>query len=414
MRLLCARSRTMGGMRRILHGVVACVLAAGVLAPVFAVTSASASAAPLKIMALGDSITAGWDSMKVATVGGYRADLYQRLVADGRAVQFVGDRGTPGAPHRLAGQGRHQGESGKRIDEITGIVAGPLDTWQPDAILLHAGTNDLQQGATPAQAGERLRALLSTVWQRAPRAHVYLASIIPSQRIAARDAARGDGRNYRIEYNDLIRALVPQLREAGRPIDYVHMGPVLSLAKPSGSYVDYVADGIHPNNGGYSKMAVRWHSALASRAIDRWEAEAASTTLHRATRIANNRASAGGRVGYVDYPDSHVSMTVTVAQAGAYRLFVRADNGHTTSCTHALRVNGAAAGALTYPSYDDGDPVYDASGRQLNDADSDTAGDWDQWAVVAADVTLSAGANAIRFEKGACTAEVDAVDVMRR
>jgi hypothetical protein len=36
---------------------------------------------------------------------------------------------------------------------------------------------------------------------------------------------------------------------------------------------------------------------------------------------------------------------------------------------------------------------------------------WEQWSAVRADVALNAGLNTLRFTKGTCYAEIDALDV---
>jgi hypothetical protein len=149
-----------------------------------------------------------------------------------------------------------------------------------------------------------------------------------------------------------------------------------------------MADVLHPNDSGYSKMAARWYEALNSTLLFRWEAEDPATTLNSAERITiGTNASGGGKVGHIDYPDSYLQYSVGAPYAGIYRMFIRAGNGTGGQCSHTLTVNGAILGQVAYPSYG-----------------------WDRWSMTAVDVPLNAGANTIRFAKADCYAEIDAVD----
>src|SRR5947209_18768574 len=118
-------------------------LAAGAAAAIAAVTALQMGVASaesnggVKVMPLGDSITYG-----TGDPGGYRIGLWQRLVAGGYKVDFVGSQSN--GPASL-GDHDHEGHPGWRIDQLDANIVGWLNTYQPHTVLLHIGTNDIGQ-----------------------------------------------------------------------------------------------------------------------------------------------------------------------------------------------------------------------------------------------------------------------------
>lgn len=114
---------------------------------------------------------------------------------------------------------------------------------------------------------------------------------------------------------------------------------------------------------------------------------------HAAVRDAPS-ASDGRAVGGIDHADSHVEFTVFAASPGEHRLSVWFGNGSQdgtgspAEATHALAVNGTAAGPVRY--------------RHTG---------WDRWSVVDTTVSLREGWNTIRLSKGEHYAELDGVEV---
>lgn len=83
-----------------------------------------ASAKPLTIMPLGDSITYGYATPNFIP-GGYRAPLLQDLTAMGYQVQFVGSDTTNSSPTLdLTGNSHQEGHSGFAIDNIANNLDG--------------------------------------------------------------------------------------------------------------------------------------------------------------------------------------------------------------------------------------------------------------------------------------------------
>jgi lysophospholipase L1-like esterase len=315
---------------------------------------------PLRIMPLGDSITHG-----MGVTGGYRTDLWQYLRADGMAVQFVGSE--YGGPAAL-GDRDHEGHPGWEIGQIDRRVTGWLRTYQPDVVLLHIGTNDVLHGRS-ADAALRLRTLLAHITATVPGAEVYVAQIIPLRALGLDSRVRRYNRG------------VARVAAAAGP--HVHLVDMHSVVEPA----DLLGDGIHPDGGGFSKMAARWYAALRSAPMRRVEAEnPLRATVNDGERLKISSASGGGMVGYLTGADSFVRFSVAVATAGRYRLYVRAANVSATTCTQRLAVDGRPDGQVGYPAYGRG-----------------------QWAISAADVSLRAGVNTLRLSHDTCAVDLDAV-----
>ncbi|GAA1852176.1 RICIN domain-containing protein [Asanoa iriomotensis] len=189
----------------------------------------------VRVMPLGDSITDGYN-----VPGGYRINLWQRLAGGGYAVDFVGS-GFNG-PASL-GDHDHEGHSGWRIDQIDANVVAWLRAYTPRTVLLHIGTNDLNQNYDIANAPARLSALIDKIRATAPDVELFVAQITPETdaTLAARVRA----------YNAAIPGIVAG---KGARTHLVDLHSPLTTAD--------LADGVHPNQAGYDKMAAVWYSAL--------------------------------------------------------------------------------------------------------------------------------------------------------
>ncbi|GAB1823085.1 ricin-type beta-trefoil lectin domain protein [Herbidospora sp. RD11066] len=220
-------------MRRLLSALTGLLLTAGLLVtPAYAESNGG-----IRVMPLGDSITDGFN-----VPGGYRINLWQRLVQAGHTVDFVGS-GFNG-PAGL-GDHDHEGHSGWRIDQIDAQIVGWLAAYTPRTILLHIGTNDMGQQFQVATAPARLSALIDKIRANAPQVQLFVAQITPSADPAF---------NARIQtFNAAIPGIVAQ------------KGPLTHLVDMNTGFTTAdLADGLHPNQTGYDKMALRWWNALQS------------------------------------------------------------------------------------------------------------------------------------------------------
>lgn len=204
--------------------------------PLLPMAGPAASGGPLRIMPLGDSLTDG-----ETVPGGYRVELWSRLMADNLNVDFVGSQ--VNGPPELRDRD-HEGHSGWRIDQIAGSAGLWLRTYKPQIVLLLIGTNDMSQDFDVGGAPARLSALLDQIHQEAPDAAMVLASL---PRVA--DPAV----TQRIQtYNDAIPGITSS---KGWLINYVDLFGAIQSA-------DLHPDGVHLTAEGYAKMANVWYSAL--------------------------------------------------------------------------------------------------------------------------------------------------------
>lgn len=212
------------------------VLAVGLCLVSSAVPAAGADVA--RVMPLGDSITDGY-----GVPGGYRIDLEDGLLADGRRVDFVGSLSN--GTQELADR-EHEGHNGWRIDQVAAGVEGWLDTHDPDVVLLKIGTNDMVRGHDVARAPQRLGALVDRIAARAPSATVLVSTLAP--------LGWPDGEARVRAFNAELPALVQDRARQGQRVHLVDMHSALTRQD--------LSDGIHPSRAGYSKMAAVWRNAL--------------------------------------------------------------------------------------------------------------------------------------------------------
>jgi len=226
-----------GNFRRFGAAVLGLVVAAGLVATVATPPAYAESNGGVRVMPLGDSITDGFN-----VPGGYRINLWQRMAQGGYTVDLVGS-GFNG-PSGL-GDHDHEGHSGWRIDQLDANIVGWLQNYAPRTILLHIGTNDMNQNYDIANAPARLSALIDKIRANAPAVELFVAQITPESdpTLAARVNA----------YNAAIPGIVAQ---KGPLTHLVDMHSAITTAD--------LADGVHPNGVGYDKMGARWFSALQS------------------------------------------------------------------------------------------------------------------------------------------------------
>ena len=220
-------------------------------------------AAPLRIMCVGDSITAGYtDNPKwdVPFQFGYRSALHTLLTNAGYGVQFVGESAEPwdglfGTPRnkpapdlRATDQDHHRGYGGWGTEGILANIANWVATDKPDVVLLMIGIND---GGSPA-ARANLEGIVGKIVEARPAAHVIVGQITP---IVQRSQAI-------LDYNTYIReTLVPAFRSKGKPVSTANLYTNL-LTEGTIDPKLFSNDINHPNAVAYERMARTWFDAI--------------------------------------------------------------------------------------------------------------------------------------------------------
>ena len=194
----------------------------------------------IRILPLGDSITYG-----SGAAGGYRGPLYYQLTNAGFNVDFVGTQ--TGNPTNTCPEIEHEGHGGWRIDQIDSIILGVFgQILDPDVILVLIGTNDYGQGYNTPSATNRLEALIEKMATNRPFAKIIVSSL----------TVRGEPYNTTIQtnYNVFVPLIVARQRALGREVYYTDLYHVVPLGD--------MPDQLHPNLGGYMKMATNWFTNI--------------------------------------------------------------------------------------------------------------------------------------------------------
>ncbi|KAF8184059.1 SGNH hydrolase-type esterase domain-containing protein, partial [Mycena galopus ATCC 62051] len=196
----------------------------------------------IRLLPLGDSITFGLES---TDGNGYRSALHN-LLQPGNTVDFIGSL--------KAGtmvDNDNEGHSGATIVQIQKFSTNPLALpARPNVVLLMAGTNDVFGGSI-STAPSRLSTLIDSIFAACPDAAVIVATLTP---LSA-------GQVSVDTYNQAITQLINARTAAGQHILLASMASVLASD---------LADGVHPDDAGYVKMANAWFPVIQQAAQIGW------------------------------------------------------------------------------------------------------------------------------------------------
>lgn len=178
--------------------------------------AAPAAAEPVRLLAFGDSLVAGYG---LGPEDAFPAQLERALKAEGYEVEVI-----------------NAGRSG----DTTAAGRGRLE-WsladKPDAVLLELGANDALRGLDPGQAYDNLDAILTRL--KAENLPVLLAGML---------ALRNLGAAYRRDFDSVFPRLAEKHEIALYPffLDGVALNPELNQL-----------DGLHPNARGVAVIVER-------------------------------------------------------------------------------------------------------------------------------------------------------------
>ncbi|MBN2613711.1 MAG: putative Ig domain-containing protein [Bacteroidales bacterium] len=235
---------------------------------------------------MGNSITYGQDTrgLSDAECIGYRYQLYQLLNSAGYTFDFVGSNqagwnylpssvtdslnytdnaGFPGAhTYNISsilrtGKGDPNDINACQINYCPGRY---LNQFNPDAILLHLGTNDISVGNPITQMRDTMNAILNIIdnyeQYSGKNVPVFLAKIILRENLPANSTANQTTQ----QYNQLLTEL-----KTSRPTDniiIVDMESGAGLNYDNVSFGGDMYDTWHPATSGYNKMGAEWFEAL--------------------------------------------------------------------------------------------------------------------------------------------------------
>ena len=224
--------------------VLASVLAAITVA-LLPLGSTPASAAAVRIMALGDSIT--------GSPGCWRALLWQRLRNSGITdIDFVGTLPPQGCGFTYDGE--NEGHGGFLATNVANQnqLPGWLSATLPDIVIMHFGTNDVWNNIAPATILTAFAKLVDQMRASNPSMKVLVAKIIPMN-----PSNCGDCGQRVVNFNNAIPAWASGKSTAQSPITVVDQWTGFSTAADT-------YDGVHPNASGDQKVSDRWFQPLVA------------------------------------------------------------------------------------------------------------------------------------------------------
>jgi lysophospholipase L1-like esterase len=235
-----------------------------------------ARSSEMRVMALGDSITAGVGANgSRIDDGGYRGALAKLLTRNGYRVRFVGSRSDYSA---AIDERAHEGWPGYVLRSFPSdpgpgqlygaLVRKAIRRYDPDLILLMAGTNDLLRlekrdgGYTLANIAHSMDLLLGEIFKQNRNVRVIVAPVVSSPLVDVCTLAHFDG---------VDSACGPSETEnlATLVRNYSSRGYQITLARAMAGAVprdrDHFPDGIHPcGAGGYAAVASAWYQAISA------------------------------------------------------------------------------------------------------------------------------------------------------
>jgi lysophospholipase L1-like esterase len=262
-------------MLRIVRRVVSCLFILGMWTTVrgeIVLANYSASQ-PLKIMALGDSITDDGNGN-----GAWRLYLQPLLETNGYPFTFVGrNQSTPSGSFTKTA---HEGYSGAVIAAPSVLsyavhgYAGPdvylqkiaadafTNGTTPDLVLVLIGVNDIGRGRDPWQvATNDMPKLLDIIFSNAPNANVILAKITSIQNASLPGLTYAAYYANVSIYNAALQAMVNQRRSLGQNVFLADMFSAVDFNTM------FTSDHVHPNALGLQAIAQEWLARIQAITI---------------------------------------------------------------------------------------------------------------------------------------------------
>ncbi|KAK2754571.1 hypothetical protein FQN54_006972 [Arachnomyces sp. PD_36] len=205
----------------------------------------SGRAEPVKIMALGDSIT--------GSPGCWRALLWQQLQDAGITnTDFVGSLAGQGCGFTYDGE--NEGHGGFLATNIASENQLPawLEGAQPDIVMMHLGTNDVWSNLGADAIIDAFTTLVDQMRENNPAMTILVAQIIPMSPDGCTTCGEGV-----TELNDAVAKWAPTLSTAESNITVVDCFTGFDTKTDTG-------DGVHPNDAGNEKLADSWYKPLAA------------------------------------------------------------------------------------------------------------------------------------------------------
>ncbi len=213
----------------------------------------TASAKPIRILPLGDSITQGGNGTREEYT--YRLPLFRMLVDAKVDFDFIGSMTAGSSPDFKwpAYNGRpfdlhHEGHYGWKTAQVRDHLKEWMVKWggAPDIVLIHLGTND-QNSDHEKMIIHPLTEIIGMLRKENPKVIVLVGHL----NLNAGEA---------LKIRAAVEAMAKKLNTAASPVITVphYQQWIATYGKPDSD----TFDGIHPSPAGQLKMAKNWFEAM--------------------------------------------------------------------------------------------------------------------------------------------------------
>jgi len=192
-----------------------------------------------RILAFGDSMTAGTTSAPLPGVHGLDAGLPQSYVFKLQTL----------LTQRYSAQSVlvfNEGRAGNRAAEDQRRLIDAIRASNPEALLLLEGANDLNMVGNRDAISPTIGALEVLIGEGVSRGVRVFIGTLPPQRVGGKSAAAG----FIGDFNEQIRKMAPD--EGATLVDFFRSLTINDIGE----------DGLHPTEAGYQRMAEIWLDAL--------------------------------------------------------------------------------------------------------------------------------------------------------
>jgi acyl-CoA thioesterase-1 len=195
--------------------------------------SAAGEEGPLRVMALGDSVTVGTGS---SHGGGYRMAFWERMREVGETVDMVG--GKANGPDTF--DNRHQGYPSISVYDLSARVYDKVRSYRPDVVLLLVGTDEVTASGFSRHAfGPNLEVMIDRIFIARPEAKLLISTIPPTK--------YGRHLGAKLALNEVIKRVVRKRAAEGQEVYLVDSFPLIDQSRD-------MADSHHPNDAGYERI----------------------------------------------------------------------------------------------------------------------------------------------------------------
>lgn len=192
---------------------------------------------PLKVMPMGDSITAGAPDGTT-----YRTFLAAAVAThpEQQQITFVGRLGSP--PPCC-----HDGHAGKGIEFLAVNSHGWVDLWRPDVVLLMIGTNDQDDTLVPRY----MTGIVDPILNDFPEVTIIAAPLI----------YWGEADERRLQFNATLGVAMRNHPQFGHRLRYAEAMATAVGPGPDFDLTNGQNEGLHPGPVGAAKIADVWYQA---------------------------------------------------------------------------------------------------------------------------------------------------------